>query len=352
MNMEVEQSRRVSWGELEGVTQRLFEARGLNEDDAALVARHLVRANARGVHSHGLIRLDFYLPKLDAGTLDPLTRLTVERETPVFKLLSGNNGIGQVIAARAMEQALELSRRNGFGGVLVRNSNHFGIAQLHTLLAAEQGQIGIVMSNASPALAPTGGADKLIGNNPWSVAAPSAGEFPVIIDMANTVVARGKILTARAEGREIPPDWALDSSGNPTTDPEEALAGVVLPMAGHKGYAISLAVDLLTGVLGGGGWLDAVNYPGKPEAIGNVTHLFLALDPAVVAPEGYQGRVRDAVERIKAVRRTPGTEEIFLPGEMEHRRERVSLERGVPLSHEVLAIVERHAGASGIDYGW
>jgi LDH2 family malate/lactate/ureidoglycolate dehydrogenase len=343
---------RVPWRELQRVSALLFEARGLSAEDAELVATHLVRANARGVHSHGLIRLDFYLPKLDAGTLEPRTRLTLQRETPVFKHYSGNNGIGQVIAARAMHEAVAISQRLGLGAVLVRNSNHFGIAQLHTLLAAERGQIGVVMSNASPALAPTGGAEKLIGNNPWSVAAPSAGEFPVIIDMANTVVARGKILTARAEGRQIPLGWALDASGNPTTDPEEALAGMVLPMAGHKGYAISLAVDLLTGVLGGAGWLDAVSYPGNPGTIGNVTQLYLALDPSQLAPGDYQERVHDAVSRIKQVRKTPETEEVFLPGEMEHRREQASHEQGVPLSVEVLGIVERHAKESGIEWHW
>lgn len=343
---------RLPGTELEDVASELFERRGVPPDDARLVARHLVRADARGVGSHGLLRLDFYLPKLDAGTLDPAGRLALEHDAGAVSRFSGNNGMGQVIATRAMLHVIERARRHGLAAALVRRSNHFGIAQLYTLLAAEQGLVGAALTNASPAMAPTGGAEKLIGNNPWSVAAPSAGGVPVVVDMANTVVARGKILAAQADGRPIPEGWALDGDGRPTTDATAALAGVVLPLGGYKGYALSLAVDLLTGVLGGGGWLDDVGYPGVAERVGNVSHLFVALDPGRLALDDYPARVRDAVARIKRVRRAAGVEEIFLPGELEHRRELTSRERGVPLSRNVLAMVERHARLSGVAVPW
>lgn len=344
--------RHLPWLELERVVTELFITRHVPPPDAALVARHLVRADARGVSSHGVMRLSFYLPKLDAGTLEPTTSLTLEAETPVVKRFSANNGLGQVAAAQTMDAAVSTAKEMGIGAVLVRRSNHFGVAQLHTLRAVEANVIGVALSNASPALAPTGGAERLLGNNPWSVAVPSTGEFPIVIDMANTVAARGKIITARNEGRPIPPDWAIGPDGRPTTDPQEALAGILLPIGGHKGYAISLAVDLLTGVLGGSGFLADVNYPGFPERIGNVSQLFLAIDPKLVAPAGYEERVAEVTRRIKSAKRATGVDEIYLPGELEYRREERSRQEGISLSDETLAIVEGCAGEAGVSLSW
>ncbi|HKI57058.1 MAG TPA: Ldh family oxidoreductase [Trueperaceae bacterium] len=344
--------RRLPWQALEDVTAGLFRKRGLDPADARLVASHLVRADARGLHSHGLLRLGFYLSKLDAGTMSPVTSLSAVGGIPGLPLLSANNGVGQVAAARAMERAMGAAREHGVAALLVRHSNHFGVAQLFTLQAAEAGLIGIVLTNASPAMAPTGGAEKLLGTNPWSVAAPRAGGDPLVVDMANTVVARGKILAARQEGRSIPEGWALDAEGRPTTDPEAALAGMVLPMAGHKGYAVSLAVELLTGILAGGGWLDEVHYPGHAERVGNVTHLFAAIDPEQVGGPGYAERVLDAATRIKAVRRAPGVDEVLLPGEPEARSERQAQRLGVALAPEVIALVEGYADEARILCPW
>jgi len=344
--------RRLPWQALADVAAGLFRKRGLDPADARLVAEHLVRADARGLGSHGLLRLSFYLPKLDAGTMSPVTSLSAVGGVPGLPLLSANNGVGQVAAAQAMDRAMRAAHEHGVGALLVRHSNHFGVAQLFTLQAAETGLIGIVLTNASPAMAPTGGAERLLGTNPWSVAAPRAGGAPVVVDMANTVVARGKILSARQEGRAIPEGWATDAEGRPTTDPEAALAGMVLPMAGHKGYAVALAVELLTGLLGGAGWLDDVHYPGNPDRVGNVTHLFAAIDPDQVGGPGYADRVLDAATRIKAVRRAPGVEEVLLPGEAEARAERDARALGVPLAPEVVALVEGYADEARILCPW
>ncbi len=344
--------RRLPWKPLEDVTAALFEARHLPPEDARLVASHLVRADARGLHSHGLLRLSFYLPKLDAGSMRPVTHLTPAGGTAALPLLTAGNGVGQVVAARAMERAVAAARERGVGALLVRHSNHIGVAQLFTLQAVEAGFIGILLTNASPAMPPAGGAARLLGTNPWSVAAPRAGGDPVVVDMACTVAARGKILSARQEGRPIPEGWAVDADGRPTTDPAAALAGMVLPMAGHKGYALALAVDLLTGVLAGGGWLDDVHYPGHAQEVGNVTHLVAAIDPGRLAGPGYAERVRDAAERIKGVPRASGVDEVLLPGELEARSEREARRSGVSLAPEVVEIVERYAGAAGVTCPW
>lgn len=344
--------RRLPWQALADVTAGLFRKRGLAPEDAGLVAEHLVRADARGLHSHGLLRVSFYLPKLDAGTMSPVTSLSAVGGVPALPLLSANNGVGQVAAAQAMERASAAARERGVGAVLVRHSNHFGVAQLFTLQAAEAGLIGIVLTNSSPAMAPTGGAEKLLGTNPWSVAAPRAGGDPVVIDMANTVVARGKILSARQEKRSIPEGWALDAEGLPTTDPNAALAGIVLPMAGHKGYALALAIELLTGLLSGGGWLDDVRYPGQPDEVGNVSHLFAAIDPEQVGGPGYARHVADAAARVKRVRHAPGTEEVLLPGELEARAERDARRLGVPLAREVIGLLEGYADEARILCPW
>jgi LDH2 family malate/lactate/ureidoglycolate dehydrogenase len=345
-------SARVDFADLEQVVIKLFEYRGVPSEDAEIVARHLVRADARGVHSHGVLRLNFYLAKLDSGTLNPATVLTPKQETPLLKRYTANNGIGQVVATQAMGIAIAAAADNGIGIVLVSESNHFGIAQLHTLLAAEAGFIGITLSNASPAFAPTGGITKLIGNNPWSVAVPSEGPFPIIIDMANTVVARGKVLTALEEGRAIPEGWALDKTGKPTTDPAAALQGTMLPLGGHKGYAIAVAIELLTGALSDGGSFDQVVYPGVPDRISNVSHLFIAIDPAMLGPFGYPERVSSVIKRIKEVECSPGVAEIYLPGEQEARREAESRKNGVLLPPRILDVVSKQAQHASIELPW
>lgn len=295
--------RRLPWAALEDVTAGLFRKRGLEAADARVVADHLVRAEARGIHAHGLLRLGFYLGKLDAGSMSPVTSLSTVGGVPALPLLSANNGVGQVVATRAMERVMGAAGEHGVGAVLVRHSNPLGAAQLFTLKAAEAGLIGIVLTNAGPAMAPAGGAEKRIGTDAWSVAAPVAGADPLVMDMAS-----------------------------------------------HEGYAIALAVELLTGILGGG-WLDDMRDPGHADRTGNVTHLFAAIDPEQVGGPGYAARVLNAARRLEAVRRARGRD-VLPPGEREARREREAREAGVPLAPEVVAALEGYAIDARILYPW
>jgi LDH2 family malate/lactate/ureidoglycolate dehydrogenase len=241
-------------------------------------------------------------------------------DTGPLVLLDGRDGVGQVLADRARVLAVERARRHGIGAVGVRNSNHFGTAMYWTRRAAHDGCVAVLTTNASPAMAPWGGRAKVLGTNPWSIAAPGPGGRVVAVDIANTAVARGKIYLAKNKGEPIPDTWALGPDGAPTTDPAEGVLGVVLPMAGHKGYAIAFLMDVLSGALTGSGVGTDVHGPYEPEEQSRCGHLFLAVDAAAFGDVGgYEQRVGRLIEQVKGVPLAQGFDEVFYPGELEDR---------------------------------
>ncbi len=228
---------------------QLLQKLGVPHQEAEVTADTLVSANLRGVDTHGVMRMTYYTAKLRSGVIKPKVDLTPIRETIATALLDGHDGIGQVISHRAMQIAIRKAKEAGIAYVSVRNSNHLGACAYYSMMALPHDMIGFVFTNASPRLAPTGGTERLFGNNPWSIAVPAGRQLPVVLDMANSVVAAGKIRVLQKEGKPIPEGWALDVDGVPTTDPEKALKGILLAIGGYKGYGITLIVDLLTGVL-------------------------------------------------------------------------------------------------------
>jgi LDH2 family malate/lactate/ureidoglycolate dehydrogenase len=237
-----------------------------------------------------------------------------------------------VLAARATGDAIEFAKVHGIGAVAVRNSNHFGTAMFYSLMGPPAGCIVLVATNASPAMAPWGGREKRVGTNPWSIAAPVAGRAPLALDIANTAVARGKIYLARQRGEPIPKDWALDAEGRPTTDAERAIAGLVAPMAGHKGYGIAVMIDLLAGVLSGSAFGAAVHGPYEPAAPSGAGHLMIALDIAAFLPVAeFEARSARLVDELKSAPRADGIDEIFYPGEQEARRAEQAARDGLHL---------------------
>ena len=197
--------------------------------------------------------------------MEPVTRPDVVTDSGPLVVLDGHHGIGQVLTALAVDLGVERARVHGIAGVAVRNSNHFGTAAYFTRRAAEAGCVALLATNASPAMAPWGGREKAVGTNPWSIAAPAGSSGTVVMDIANTAVARGKIYLAEEKGVPIPEGWAADADGVPTTDAQEAVDGLILPMAGHKGYAIALMMDVLSGVLSGSGILAEVSSPYRTD---------------------------------------------------------------------------------------
>ncbi|TFV48125.1 Ldh family oxidoreductase [Blastococcus sp. TF02A-35] len=332
---------------------RVLAALGVPEDDGALVADSLVQADLWGHQSHGLLRLPWYAARLRSGAMRAVTDPAVLSDTGPLVLLDGRDGVGQVLADRARALATERARAHGVGVVGVRNSNHFGTAMYFTRRAARDGLVAVLTTNASPAMAPWGGREKVLGTNPWSIAAPAPDGRVVAVDIANTAVARGKIYLARNRGEQIPGNWALTADGAPTTDPAEGVLGVILPMAGHKGYAISFLVDVLSGALTGSSVGTGVHGPYEPEARSGCGHLFLALDPSAFGdPAGYEERVRQLVEEVRGVPLAQGFDEVFLPGEVEDRAEEAALAAGgVALAEGSLVELRELAASAGVPAG-
>ena len=327
-------------------------ALGVPEDDARLVADSLVQADLWGHQSHGLLRLPWYAARLRSGAMAARTDPEVLSDTGPLVMLDGRDGIGQVLADRARALAVERARRFGVGVVGVRNSNHFGTAMYFTRRAAHDGCVAILTTNASPAMAPWGGREKVLGTNPWSIAAPGPDGRIVAVDIANTAVARGKIYLAKNRGEPIPETWALSPDGAPTTDAAEGVLGVILPMAGHKGYAITFLMDVLSGALTGSGVGTDVRGPYEPEGSSRCGHLFLALDPAAFGdPAEYRGRVGRLVEQVKGVPLAQGFDEVFCPGEVEDRAEAATLAAGgIVLAEQSLADLHALATSCGVAF--
>lgn len=283
-------------------------------DDAELVAETIVDAHRSGKGTHGVTRLPIYVRKIRSGLLDPRTRVDVVRESPVIAVIDAHHGFGQVAATRAMTLCIEKAKTLGVGLVGVRHSNNFGVAGYFARRSAREGFIGIVLGNSAPAIAPTGGSQPLLGTNPLAIAFPDGeGGVPMVLDMATSEAARGKIRLAASRGESIPLGWALDASGNPTTDPAAALQGSMVPIGGPKGYGLSLAIDILAGLLTGAAFAGEAKPLNHAELRSDYGHWMMALDPAhFLDRRSYIDRMTTFVQ---AVRATASCGRVWLPGE-------------------------------------
>ena len=308
----------VAAAELLAFSTAVYESVGMPPEDAALAADTLVQADLWGHQSHGVMRLPWYVARIWSGVVAAEARPEIVVDAGAVAVIDGHDGMGQVLAARAAEEAVRRAKAHGIGAVAVRNSNHFGTAMYFTLMAAAEGCVGFLSTNASPAMAPWGGREKAVGTNPWSWAAPAGVNAPFALDIANTAVARGKIYLARQKGVPIPEGWAIDAEGSPTTDPVAALSGITMPMAGHKGYAIAAAMDMLSGVLSGSSFGKAVTGPYQAKRRGGTGHLMLALNIDAFQPlADFERRMDDYIAELKGVALARGSEEIVYPGEIE-----------------------------------
>lgn len=322
---------------------------GVTRENADIVADSLIGADLRGVESHGVVRLGIYMQRLEAGMLNPHAEIehVVEKDSVV--LLHANNNFGAVAGIYATNLALVNAERHGIFAVGVSGSNHFGIGAFYALRAIEQNKILMILSNASQTMPPTGGIRPFIGTNPLTVGVPTGEDVPFILDMATSVVARGKIIVAAQKGESIPVGWAVDKNGMPTTNPETALQGSVLPVGGAKGYGLSMAIDIMCGVLTGAGFGKYVNNMYEnwidPQ---NVGHMFIAIDINHFMPvQLFKERMRQYIREIKDEPLGPGISEIYLPGEIEHRltieRKRDGLELSPMVAAELGEMGKRYA---------
>lgn len=325
----------------------VYEALGLPPAGAALLADTLVQADLWGHQSHGVMRTFWYAKRIKSGATKAATEPEVTVDGGAIAVINGQDGVGQVIAARAMGEAIERAKRHGIGTVAVRHSGHFGTAMYYTRMAAAEGCIGFLSTNASPAMAPWGGRQKAVGTNPWSMAAPAGRHPPMLLDIANTAVARGKLYLARQRGEAILEGWAIDQEGNATTDPALGIAGNILPMAGHKGYAIATMMDVLSGLLSGSHFGVDVVGPYEPEGRSGVGHLALALDVQAFRPiDDFHADVDRLITDLKSAPRAPGVADIYYPGELEARAEQRQRATGITLPQDTFA--DLNAGAKDL----
>ncbi len=339
-----EQEMRVDHRALERFVAELFERAGLDEADAALHARALVETDLWGIDSHGVLRVPIYVKRLCSGAINPRPNVRTLRGGLGLEVLDGDDGPGVIVGYRAMERAVELAGQYNIAAVGAIRSNHFGATALYTRLAAERGMIGLAMTNVVPNVVAPGGSKPVVGNNPLSIAIPTYGEFPFVLDISLSAVAGGKLLLASKKGGKIPLDWATDDQGRPTDDPDRAFAGFLLPMGGHKGLGLAYAVDILCGLVTGGAFLDGMKgmykYPDDPSLTG---HLMIAINiDAIIDRAEMEARMAHLAGAIHASPMWEPGKEMFLPGEIEYRTAIGRRESGIPLPealfHELVAL--------------
>lgn len=339
--------RSVDAGRLLALVNGLFLAVGVPGDEADLVADTLVTADLRGMHSHGCIRIPTYLERVIRGGARPGRKGVILRETAATVLLDGEDGLGQVIALRAMDEAMRKARDAGIGAVGVLRSNHYGEAAYYVLHAARHDMIGVLATNGTPNMPPWGGTTKLTGPLPFTAAVPAAEMQPFVIDAALGMTSKGRLFYYAGKGEAVPPGWGVDSTGAPTTDPQAILdGGWILPIGGHKGFGITMFLEILAGILTGGPFGAAIRdlHGTTPELSQELGHFAIAIDPEAFMPrERFKQRMDDYLRSIKASERAPGVEEILIPGEPEYRREQARRAQGVPLSRAVLDELNRLA---------
>ncbi len=325
----------VQHNDLRAFATQCYQAMGVGQHAAKILADTLVQADLWGHQSHGVMRTFWYGERIRSGAINVDAQPENDPGFGAIAVMDGRNGLGQLIAHEAMVKAISLSKTHGIGAIAVKNSGHFGTAMYYTRMAAQAGCIGFISTNASPAMAPWGGTEKRVGTNPWSWAAPAGKYPPMMLDIANTAVARGKLYLARQRGEAIPESWAIDELGRATTDPAAGIAGTILPMAGHKGYAISILMDALSGVLSGSRFGASVVGPYVPEGSSGVGHLVLAINIEACRPLGeFEADMKRLIEELKDTPRRPDVEEIFYPGEMEARSEERLKKEGITLPED------------------
>jgi LDH2 family malate/lactate/ureidoglycolate dehydrogenase len=314
----------------------VLERLAVPSEDARQVTGCLIKAELRGVDSHGMVRLPVYARRIQAGVVKAKPDIRPHPSGTAAALLDGDNGLGPVVGCRAMNVALDLAQKHGTGFVGVCHSNHFGAAAYYVEKAIEQGCIGLAISNAPPNMAPFGGRERFLGTNPIAIGIPAGEESPLIFDASTSVVARGKIIVAAHKKQPIPEGWAIDSEGRPTTDADQALTGAVLPFGGPKGSAISFIVDILCGVLTGAAFAVHLNTLENLEAVQNIGHVFAAIRTDMfVSADEFRLRMDAILRLLRASPAAPGAERVLLPGEIELEKEARNRELGIPLADEI-----------------
>lgn len=345
---------------LRNLVQRILQFHGVPPEEAATVAEVLVRADLRGVESHGVARLEqYYVGRLRKGLVEAKSLAEVVRETSTSAVIDARNGLGIVAGKRAMEMCLQKAQQVGMAAVAVSHSNHFGIAGYYAMMALPLGMIGIALTNGSTQVAPTYGRQRMFGTNPIAIAVPAGEERPYVLDMATSVAPLGKIEVKERHNKPLPLGWATDKDGRPTTEAKAFRdGGALMPLggtaenAGYKGYGLALAVDILSGVLpGAGSCLGVLNSIFTQEKPVNVGHFFAALRvDAFRDPGEFRAAMDQTIRSLHNSPKAAGESRIYIAGEKEFEMEEERARSGIPMLPVVMEMLQKLATEAGVEY--
>jgi LDH2 family malate/lactate/ureidoglycolate dehydrogenase len=361
-----------SFDKLEKFMADAFVAAGVPSGDAAICSRVLIDADKRGIDSHGIGRLKpIYLDRIKAGLQSPVTKIDIIKETPATIVLDGNNGMGQVIAEKAMQYAIDKAKKCGLGMATVRNSTHYGFAGYYAIMATKEDMIGITGTNARPSIAPTFGVENMLGTNPLVFGMPTDEDFPFTIDCATSITQRGKIEQYQREHKDLPAGWVIDSHGKAETDTDAVLKGLddgscaLAPLggigeelAGYKGYGYATVVEILSSALQGGLFLknlsDIDDSGNKVKS--RLGHFFIAINiECFTEPADFKKTTGRILRQLRASKKAPGQERIYTAGEKEYLAWLDRKDKGLPVNEaikKVLKEVQKEYGLWQYDFNF
>lgn len=359
----------IPFAKLEAFMKDVLVASGVPEADAETIGEVLIESDRRGIDSHGIGRLKpIYIDRIDAGILDPVTRIEVLKDEKACVTLDGHNGMGHVVAKKAMEMAIAKAKEYGLGMAAVRNSTHYGIAGYYVTMATKEGMIGVTGTNARPSIAPTHGVENMLGTNPLTFGLPTDEDFPFVIDCATSVTQRGKIEVYGRAGKELPHGWVIDENGRDRTDTAAVLedltrgkaaltplGGIGEENGGYKGYGYAAVVEILSAALQDGAFMKALNgkdADGRPVPY-PLGHFFIAIDPAFfMGRETFRRIAGEICRALRTSKKAPGEERIFTPGEKEYLAWQYRKEHGCPVPPSLQKVIRQLTDRFGLDYSW
>jgi LDH2 family malate/lactate/ureidoglycolate dehydrogenase len=346
----VDDERRFAHDVLAGVVADIFRRCGTGADDADLLSEHLVRADLRGIHSHGVMRVPGYAERLVRRAINPTGRPRVAKDRAGALVIDGDNSMGQIGGTFAMRHAIGRARATGVCVATVGHSNHAGAMEYYARMAVEAGMIGIATTNALPTMAPWGGIDKLVGLNPLAIGFPAGDEQPLLLDVALGATAHGKMQIYKQKGAPIPAGWAFDRQGRPTTEIDAALEGLVQPIGRHKGIGLAMSMGILSTLLCDAGYgTESGNMVEGPQ-FGRDGQFYMALDIAAFEDVArFKQRMDKIIREYRSTRLAEGVERVYVPGEIEDTIERRNRRDGVPLNEQTVRNLTEAARSVGAD---